>query len=508
LDAVLHELATLRRPALLFTWSKENLRYLQSTYESKYRIAVMSGDVSREARRVIMRDFRDGKYDFLFANRVASEGLDFEFCSAVINYDLPWNPMEIEQRIGRIDRIGQMSEKILIRNFYNDEAIDSRILYKILDRIEIFERSIGELDEIIGQHMEEIRTAIDFNLTESQRDAKAKQFLTAIEAQKAASRELADSAAGLMISNDIEISGFRDDLIATGRYLGQIELAHLIDDWAGTDGGNPLEWLREQSVAELVGNSVMASRLNDLNVSGKRTRAETKTLLTSLQNGTPIHLALEQETARTSGLELLSATHPLVMAASEVPGHKHARFASVRIPATDEISPGQYLALLALAKNASMGGDEIWGAAVDVDGNAVGEGPANALLAALAVGHLIEGSESQEDRLQFLTRRAKLQLETRHRDVQDRRDSEEAAWVESRKAVLTDQHIRRVAGIKRRLQTVVERERSEQVLRMVRGQITRQEERHQSMITELESRSQRSVSLKYIAVCKLEVSYG
>jgi hypothetical protein len=297
-------------------------------------------------------------------------------------------------------------------------------------------------------------------------------------------------------------------LIATGRYLGQIELAHLIDDWAGTDGGNPLEWLREQSVAELVGNSVMASRLNDLNVSGKRTRAETKTLLTSLQNGTPIHLALEQETARTSGLELLSATHPLVMAASEVPGHKHARFASVRIPATDEISPGQYLALLALAKNASMGGDEIWGAAVDVDGNAVGEGPANALLAALAVGHLIEGSESQEDRLQFLTRRAKLQLETRHRDVQDRRDSEEAAWVESRKAVLTDQHIRRVAGIKRRLQTVVERERSEQVLRMVRGQITRQEERHQSMITELESRSQRSVSLKYIAVCKLEVSYG
>lgn len=505
LDSVLEELAQLRRPAILFTWSKENLRYLQTTYNNKYRIAVMSGDVSREARRIIMRDFRDGKFDFLFANRVASEGLDFEFCSAVINYDLPWNPMEIEQRIGRIDRIGQMSEKILIRNFYNDEAIDSRILYKVLERIEIFEKSIGELDEIIGQHMDELRTAIDFSLTESQRDAKATQFLTAIEAQKAASRELADSAAGLMISGDFEISGFRDDLIASGRYLGQIELAHLIDDWARTDGGNSLEWLREQSVAELIGNSVMASRLNDLNVSGKRTRAETKSLVSALQNGTPIHLALEQETARRSGLELLSATHPLVMAAAEVPGHKHARFASVSIPATEDISPGTYLVVLALATNASLGGDEIWGAAVDMDGIAVGEGPANAALAALAVGKLAEGSVAADHPLPFLTGRAKLQLELRHRNVQERRDREEAAWVESRKAVLTDQHLRRVEGIKRRLQTVVDRERSEQILRMVKGQISRQEERHQLLITELESRTQRSVSLKYIAVCTMDV---
>ena len=66
----------------------------------------MHGGVTREERRRIMAEFRAGAYDFVLANRVASEGLDFEFCSAVINYDLPWNPMEIEQRIGRIDRIG------------------------------------------------------------------------------------------------------------------------------------------------------------------------------------------------------------------------------------------------------------------------------------------------------------------------------------------------------------------------------------------------------------------
>ena len=50
-----------------------------------------------------MAEFREGGYDVLLANRVASEGLDFEFCSVVVNYDLPWNPMEVEQRSDQRD---------------------------------------------------------------------------------------------------------------------------------------------------------------------------------------------------------------------------------------------------------------------------------------------------------------------------------------------------------------------------------------------------------------------
>lgn len=110
----------------------------------------MNGSVKREQRRQIMADFRSGAYDFVLANRVASEGLDFEFCSAVINYDLRVNPMEIEQRIGRIDRIGQKEETILIVNFFNEYTIDERILERLLDRIAIFESSIGTLEPIIA----------------------------------------------------------------------------------------------------------------------------------------------------------------------------------------------------------------------------------------------------------------------------------------------------------------------------------------------------------------------
>ena len=107
LRRVLHTLHSQDRQALVFTHSRPTLAYLVERLENDFRVAVMHGGVRREQRRRIMADFRAGAYDFVLANRVASEGLDFEFCSAVVNYDLPWNPMEIEQRIGRIDRIGQ-----------------------------------------------------------------------------------------------------------------------------------------------------------------------------------------------------------------------------------------------------------------------------------------------------------------------------------------------------------------------------------------------------------------
>lgn len=506
LGEVLAELHALERPALLFTWSKKTLRYLQAAYGRKYRIAVLNGDVPRQDRGRIMRDFRAGGYDFLFANRVASEGLDFEFCSAVINYDLPWNPMEVEQRIGRIDRIGQKSEKILIRNFYNDEAIDSRIMFKVLQRIEIFEKSIGELEPIISQHMDVLHSAMDFELSQEQRDEKSRQFLIAIEAQKEQLQEVSESSAGLMISNDVDIAGLEKDLMSTGRYLGQLELAHLLDDWAQTDGGQRVRWLNGGHVIELKGNATMATRLHKLTEAGRRTSTETGNLIAQLQNDSPISLSLDQELARTTGVELLSATHPLVMAAVDVPGHRHARFASIRIDAADGLAPGKYIVVLAHAKNASQGGDEIWGAAVDDTGLSHGEAPADALLAALARGELHEGPDVDTSNLPRLVSRARLELQKKHRLVQEKRDADQSALDETRRAILADQHRRRMTGIEKRMKTMLEKERGESVIRMVEGQRNRAQERYDRLIAEINTKEPDSVSLEYIAVCVVEVT--
>ena len=250
----------------------------------------------------------------------------------------------------------------------------------------------------------------------------------------------------------------------------------------------------------------MATRLHKLTEAGRRTSTETGNLIAQLQNDSPISLSLDQELARTTGVELLSATHPLVMAAVDVPGHRHARFASTRIPQADDVAPGRYIVVLAHAKNASQGGDEIWGAAVDSTGVSHGEAPADALLAALARGELNEGPDVDTSNLPRLVSRARLELQKKHRLVQEKRDVEQSALDETRRAILADQHRRRMTGIEKRMKTMLEKERGESVIRMVEGQRNRAQERYDRLIAEINTKEPDSVSLEYIAVCVMEVT--
>jgi len=506
LRSQLRDLRNQQKRALLFTWSRATLTELLATFRDEFRIAVLRGGVKKEDRRRIMAEFRRGEYDFVFANRVASEGLDFEFCSAVINFDLPWNPMEIEQRIGRIDRIGQTEEKIVILNFVNEEAIDSKMMYRVLERIGIFEASIGELEPIIGTNLHLIHEAIDFALSGRENEEKLQQLFIALETQKVALEEFADASAGLLIANDVPVAGLGEELKRTGRYVGAAELAHLLDDWARTLDASGLTWHEGRRMVELRGNAAMADGVSVLARSGRRTQHETEGLASTLRLESSIYLALDQEIAEATGATMLSSTSPLVMAAVEVPGHRLARFASVRIPRTDDVTPGRYLAVVTHARNASRGGDELWGMAVDERGAAVGEGPANALLAALAAGRLEDGSRDFPADLPRLARRATDALLRQQQEEQARRDQQEAALLASRRRVLAEQHERRLAGIDRRMETVKANKRSEKVMRLYDGQRRRAIERFNSLIAELEEDVGKSIRLEHLAVCWLEVT--
>ena len=151
---VIEDLNAQGKQAIVFTFSKKTLRYLaQRLLGTSYRVKTLHGDVARRDRDAIMTEFRAGEFDILLATKVASEGLDFEFCSACINYDIPWNPMEIEQRIGRIDRIGQREQKLAIWNFHTPGTIEETIRERVHDRIGVFERTIGELEPILERQV-------------------------------------------------------------------------------------------------------------------------------------------------------------------------------------------------------------------------------------------------------------------------------------------------------------------------------------------------------------------
>ena len=130
---------------LVFTFSRATLSYLHKRLSKSFKTCVLHGGVPQDDRAGLIESFRACDYDVMVATRVASEGLDFEFCSAVVNYDLPWNPMEVEQRIGRIDRFGQQEKLIHILNFTTPGTIETDIIIRVHERIGVFTNSIGEL---------------------------------------------------------------------------------------------------------------------------------------------------------------------------------------------------------------------------------------------------------------------------------------------------------------------------------------------------------------------------
>ncbi|WP_436679695.1 DEAD/DEAH box helicase [Micromonospora sp. URMC 105] len=510
LRAVLRGLHQQERRALLFTHSRPTLAYLADRLGTEFKVAVMHGGVSREARRQIMTDFRAGGYDFVLANRVASEGLDFEFCSAVINYDLPWNPMEIEQRIGRIDRIGQKEETILVVNFVNEETIDERILARLLDRIEIFESSIGALEPIISaQAPRALQAGFDFTLTPAQREQKLHEALTAIEEQRAGLQDVTDASNALLVSNDVDVAGLEDDLVRTGRYIGQRELALLLDDWARTDAATGVKVAPNGLTLELRGNAAMAARVDDLAKSSQRSRTETRAISAQLRNELPLTLVLDQEHARTNGGTLLTATSPLTMAAAAIPGHRQARFASLRITGDpDKVAPGAYVVVLATAATASPRGDEIWGAAVTDAGRNAGDGPVDALLAALAEGKLVDAPLPTIDRLPRLAERATDRLHLRHLDEQARRDGEFAALQEARIITVTAQHQRKLATIRKRIETALSRGRGHSAVAGFRGQERRAKEKFAALLEDIRTASQPEIRLEPLAACVVQIVNG
>jgi hypothetical protein len=106
------------------------------------------------------RRFKNAEADVLLCTDAAAEGLNFQFCGALVNFDLPWNPMRIEQRIGRIDRVGQRYPKIRIVNLQYDDTIETAV-YKVLqERIGFFTSVVGKLQPILSSVSQRIAAAV------------------------------------------------------------------------------------------------------------------------------------------------------------------------------------------------------------------------------------------------------------------------------------------------------------------------------------------------------------
>ena len=139
---------------IVFTTHRATSAYLAKTLEEAgIPFAQFLGDMSLKEKDAAIEDFRD-HVPVLLASETGGEGRNIQFANAIVNYDLPWNPMKIEQRIGRIHRIGQ-TQDVFIFNFCLKDSIEEYILKILHDKINMFELVVGEIETILGNVDEE-----------------------------------------------------------------------------------------------------------------------------------------------------------------------------------------------------------------------------------------------------------------------------------------------------------------------------------------------------------------
>ncbi len=139
---------------LIFTEFLETQAYLaESLSRMGHRVGIFNGSMTSAEKAGALREFQE-KGRILISTPSGGEGTNLQFCRTLINYDLPWNPMKIEQRIGRIHRIGQTGE-VFIFNLAARQTVEHYLL-KILDeKLNLFELVVGEAETILGELTEE-----------------------------------------------------------------------------------------------------------------------------------------------------------------------------------------------------------------------------------------------------------------------------------------------------------------------------------------------------------------
>ena len=207
------------------------------------------GEKSRER---IGAEFRQGAFQILLASEVAGEGLDFEHCHVVINYDLPWNPMRVEQRIGRCDRLGQRSDKIHVGNLASIGTIEQRILLRLYERLRIFERSLGDMEIILGEEMATFEKEVfSRDLSPQQQEERLERIGQIIENRE---RQRADVTRSSVISAQARqlIESERQEVReAEARFLAPGELADFVHASMERDFPDSLRPARSEGIFEL-----------------------------------------------------------------------------------------------------------------------------------------------------------------------------------------------------------------------------------------------------------------
>lgn len=337
---------------MIFSTFRHTLSYLKRKLsECGLRVEQIDGSVKDDTRYELKSRFelsRENEYaiDILLFTEVGSEGLDYQFCDMMINYDLPWNPMKIEQRIGRIDRRGQLSDVVNIYNIITEGTVDADIYHRCLMRIGVFERSIGDCEEILGQ----IASGIDYivydtNLTDEERNIKLEQMADNEVRKMQELNRLEEEEKELFGFDLTELTTSHEIKKAESPWISGYFLQKLIENYITAIVGKGQYIIGESSLKTI---RLSASARQILRDDLKKLTGGRNALRRSWQNylsgNKPNHsITFDPETAsKERDSFFITAMHPLAKQAAKYYSHRESAYLHLQLH-TSEISSGQYV---------------------------------------------------------------------------------------------------------------------------------------------------------------------
>lgn len=420
---------------VIFTSFRATARYLtERLAEDGFPASVLLGGQARSKQEAIDEFRESASLRVMVSTEVAAEGVDLQFCRVLVNFDLPWNPMRIEQRIGRIDRLGQQSQIIHVWNLYFEDTIDERIVDRLLTRLRVFEAALGASEAVVGEEISKLEARLlSRSMTIEEEEAEIDRSLQALDNVRKQQEELEASSAHMIAHGQAVL-----DRIEASRELAQRvseeDLYVYVKDylekyWTGhrfiQEGADRFR-VRLQLPPEL------ATRLDDF------LRAE------GLQAKTQLHAASERRcmflnnvaTPVPRGVETIHQFHPFIRFISRDLRARDEHFypvVAIRVPssALPEIAPGAYAFLVRHWSFIGVKDEELLGvAAVPLQtGTVVNEDVSERLLLACRVeGRDWLGVDAELDASELIDRVDLLEedLERRFRATVERKREENA----------------------------------------------------------------------------------
>lgn len=514
---------------LIFSFFIHTLNYLESRLRAAgFRVGLITGqtpddlDENRtlqpgEVTRGQLRDrFRrpssdPESLDILLSSEVGCEGLDYEFCDRLVNYDIPWNPMRLEQRIGRIDRFGQRSDKVLIFSFVTPGTVEERIFFRCFERLGIFRDTVGDCEEVLGEmSLMEGLLALARNpqLTPEQVEVKARQMsdnaLRIVEERRRLERE-----GGGLLGLDQALMDETASAQAEGRFISPSELRGMIQFFLSkSEYGGSLEAEKQDPVLYRLrlnkeARAFVADKLRRWQPPDRSLTAFRRWL-----DGAEPHLfvTFDQATAaERRDMPFITPVHPLArLATEELKSGGKALRACVRAQCA-EFPVGIYVFTCDLWETIAVR-PELRMVSTVWDINSQKEVPemASHLLRLLACAEDSEGGSIDA----VLVDRSLAQIDQRVHEAHDAAmaelDRDNSRLVEMKLASLGAYHRNRVAHIRTELANAKE----DRIRRMKTAELARIDQDHAANCAKIEARRRADIVRERVAFAIMEVFHA